>query len=184
MARDGSARARVRQLLVTSGPVRDPSGYTSAVLKEAIGYRGSAVAFIQLIAAMERDGEIVREIRGKRTYGIAASKETAESFLAQPRPPAAVADDGLATADIEIDYDQLAAAILRQLWSAAKSPVAQQGVQDVKAGSEQVGSEQAGPAQPDPRPDEYTRRLEAARSQLDELLGPALRDLPASASKS
>ncbi|MFE7069079.1 hypothetical protein ACFU96_03150 [Streptomyces sp. NPDC057620] len=181
MARDGSARARVRQLLVTSGPVRDPSGYTSAVLKEAVGYRGSAVAFIQLIAAMERDGEIVREIRGKRTYGIAASEETAESFRAQSEAvEAATSQDASPVAGLEIDYDALAAAILRQLWSAAKSPEARQGV---KAGPEQGGPEQAGQVQPDPQRDEYTRRLEAARSQLDELLGPALRDLPASASK-
>ena len=70
MSRDRTARTRIRQFLSTSGPIVDPSGYATGVLKDAIGYSGSSVAFIQLIAAMDRDGEIEREIRGKRTYKI------------------------------------------------------------------------------------------------------------------
>jgi hypothetical protein len=42
----------------------------STRLAEAVGYPGSSVAFAQLLSGMERDGLIVREIRGKRTYRI------------------------------------------------------------------------------------------------------------------
>lgn len=166
MARDRTARARVRQLLATDGPVRDPSGYASAELKDAIGYRGSPVAFIQLIAAMERDGEIVRKIRGKRTYAIAATEQTIESVGVHSESGAAEPEDALAAAGLELDYDALAKAILRQLWSAAKA----------------TASASATDA-PQPEHDEYTRRLEAARSQLDELLDPARLRSGTSASK-
>jgi hypothetical protein len=42
----------------------------STRLAEAVGYPGSSVAFAQLLSGMERDGLIVREVRGKRTYRI------------------------------------------------------------------------------------------------------------------
>lgn len=153
MARDRTARARVRQLLATSGPVRDPSGYATGDLKDAIGYSGSAVAFIQLVAAMERDGEIVRKIRGKRTYEIAATPQTVESATTFPESGGAAARPRDAGARIELDYDELAKAILRQLWAGAKAnaPVADA-------------------APPVAEHDEYTRKLEAARAKLDELL--------------
>lgn len=158
MARDRTARARIRRFLATSGPLRDPSGYASGALKDAIGYRGSSVAFIQLIAAMERDGEIVREVRGKRTYAIAATEKAIESAGARP-PAVDEPGDALAAAGLELDYDALAKALLRQLWSAAKAAA---------GASATPETARSGSAQ-----DEYKRRLAAARSQLEELLDPA-----------
>ena len=70
MPRDRTARSRIRQFLADAGPVVDPSGYATSVLREAIAYEGSSVAFIQLIAAMDHDGELKREIVGKRTFQI------------------------------------------------------------------------------------------------------------------
>src|SRR6516165_5952584 len=67
-ARDRSARSRIREYLTQHGPVEDPSGGATALLKDAVGYGGNDVAFIQLITAMDKAAEIHREIRGKRTF--------------------------------------------------------------------------------------------------------------------
>ena len=64
--------------LTTMGEVADPRGMASTVLAEAVGYPGSSVAFAQLLSGMERSGLIEREIRGKRTYRIAAAPEAAD----------------------------------------------------------------------------------------------------------
>jgi hypothetical protein len=53
--------------------ISDPKGMASTVLAEAVGYPGSSAAFAQLLSGMERSGLIEREIRGKRTYRIAAT---------------------------------------------------------------------------------------------------------------
>jgi hypothetical protein len=163
MSRDRTARTRIRQFLATSGAIVDPSGYATGVLKDAIGYSGSAVAFIQLIAAMDRDGEIEREIRGKRTYRI-------DGIGVPPTPSVgAVAPVGQATMasvavpgqpTIELDYKLLAQALVRELLAAtaAAREVAAVGV---GTDSDQLEAER----------DEYALRLEIARNQLDELLG-------------
>ncbi len=39
MARDRTARARIRELLAANGPVIDPSGYATGELKDAIDYQ-------------------------------------------------------------------------------------------------------------------------------------------------
>src|ERR1700679_816497 len=70
VVRDRTARSRIRNYLAEHGPIVDSSGRATAVLKDVIGYQGSAVAFIQLITAMDKSAEIEREIRGKRTYRI------------------------------------------------------------------------------------------------------------------
>lgn len=56
--------------LAAVGEMRDPTGMASTRLAEAVDYPGSSVAFAQLLSGMERDGLIVREVRGKRTYRI------------------------------------------------------------------------------------------------------------------
>lgn len=122
MVRDRTARMRVRQYLASSGPILDPSGLATAVLKQRIGYKGSSVAFIQLIAAMERDEEIVREIRGKRTYRIEAAPRTdahpdPEPDEIQEPPPAQAAKAPANTP--QLDYDTLAKAIVTEFWAAA-----------------------------------------------------------------
>lgn len=62
--------------------VADRTGMASTRLAEAVGYPGSSVAFAQLLSGMERDGLILREIRGKRTYRITLSPATAETGAA------------------------------------------------------------------------------------------------------
>src|ERR1035437_1027840 len=66
-------RGRVMSHLAASGEIRDATGMASTALAEAIGYPGSSVAFAQLLSGMERSGLIEREVRGKRTYRIAAA---------------------------------------------------------------------------------------------------------------
>src|ERR1035438_4140059 len=66
-------RDRVMSHLAASGEVRDATGMASTALAEAIGYPGSSVAFAQLLSGMELSGLIEREVRGKRTYRIAAA---------------------------------------------------------------------------------------------------------------
>jgi hypothetical protein len=67
-------RGRVVTHLAASGEIRDATGMASTALAEAIGYPGSSVAFAQLLSGMERSGLIEREVRGKRTYRIAAAR--------------------------------------------------------------------------------------------------------------
>lgn len=107
MGRDRTARHRIRRHLATHGPLEDRQGLATKRLKEAIGYQGSPVAFIQLVAAMERDGEISRDIRGKRTYRI----DTGERPVGPTTPAAPV-----------VDYDALARSIVRELAAIPSSP--------------------------------------------------------------
>src|SRR5216683_3328819 len=51
----------------------DTNGMASTQLAAAVGYPGSSVAFAQLLSGMQRSGLIEREVRGKRTYRIAAA---------------------------------------------------------------------------------------------------------------
>jgi hypothetical protein len=63
-------RDKIISHLATVDEINDPAGMASTRLAEAVGYPGSSVAFAQLLSGMERDGLIIREIRGKRTYRI------------------------------------------------------------------------------------------------------------------
>ncbi|MFJ8600156.1 hypothetical protein ACIREM_15790 [Streptomyces shenzhenensis] len=164
MSRDRTARLRIRQFLATSGPVVDPSGYATGVLKDAVGYSGSSVAFIQLIATMDREGEIAREIRGKRTYKIEGLgvPPTPSAGAAAPTEPTSATVSAVVPGQpsIEIDYKLLAQALIRELLvttaAAQEAPVAASSVDEDRLQAER---------------DEYARRLELARAQLDELLG-------------
>lgn len=164
MTRDRTARTRIRQFLAQSGPIVDPSGYATGVLKDAIGYSGSSVAFIQLIAAMDREGEIDRDIRGKRTYkieGIGVPPTPSAGAIAPPTLAAATATVSAPGQPIvELDYRLLAQALLRELLAAT---AANEGVG--------VSSESSDLDRLEFERDEYARRLAAARNQLDELLG-------------
>jgi hypothetical protein len=161
MKRDWSARRRIREYLAASGPITDPSGHATGLLMEAVEYAGSPVAFIQLVSAMEKAGELEREIRGKRTFRIANTADVPASGRPQEgdTPVAAPPVGGHA---VDIDYDRLARAIVRELWSvvleAARDRVA---VSEPSTGLDSVLAER----------DEYARRLQAARRSLDDLLG-------------
>jgi len=126
-------RDRVMSHLAASGEIRDATGMASTALAEAIGYPGSSVAFAQLLSGMERSGLIEREVRGKRTYRIAAAGAAGAagpgSAMAAPRgsqrrgrQPTGPDDDaggrGLAVAAArvaDLDYDELARRLLVQI---------------------------------------------------------------------
>ncbi len=152
MARDRTARNRIRRHLATHGPLSDRQGLATKQLKEAIGYEGSAVAFIQLIAAMERDGELVRDIRGKRTYRIAVAEE---QVVRAPVPESPAVETPAASP--AVDYDVLARSLLRELTGARSAGV----LDEMRADNERIAEER----------DDYARRLHLARAKLDELRG-------------
>lgn len=158
MARDRTARTRIRQLLASNGPVSDPSGFATGLLKDHVDYEGTPVAFIQLIAAMEQDGEITREIRGKRTYKISATPSTRNAFKTAKAPVSGGASEHVAVVPtISIDYEKLSKALLQELWSVVSSVAA-------------AGEGATSPAPVSgPSEDVYVRRIEAARAALDDL---------------
>lgn len=166
MSRDRTARTRIRQYLAASGPIVDPSGYATSVLKEAVDYTGSSVAFIQLIAAMDRDGEIEREIVGKRTYkieGIGVPVTPSPEVMAPAGHKTTVVAPGQPV--IELDYKQLAKALVAELLSVTA---------EARRTATPADAEAPTASQLEVERDEYARRLEIARNQLDELLGQPL----------
>jgi hypothetical protein len=99
-------RQEVVQHLAQYGPIDDPKGRATAKLRQALDYQGSEASFTQLIANMDRAGQLTREVKGKRTYRI----------LPVDSSPSDV-DDDLATTqqtNVEMDYDLLASALLVQ----------------------------------------------------------------------
>ena len=132
-------RDRIRDYLAGAGPVEDTSGQATAILRDAVRYAGSDVGFSQLLSAMEQRGEIAREIRGKRTYRIAALDAESAPASAEPdyaraarRPGSATPARAAVTAadvasDPAIDYDALAAALLDRVLTvvAARGPAGQ-----------------------------------------------------------
>lgn len=168
VARDRTARARIRQYLATAGPLEEGSGHATSALKEIIDYQGSSVAFIQLIAAMDRDGEIDREIRGKRTYRISAAGDASlagsgASLNGRALGRIAAATTTGGTATVEIDYNRLAKALVGELLEF----VAGNPAPAVAESDERLIAER----------DEYARRLRIAREKIDELLGAEV-DMP------
>jgi len=124
--------------LGVAGEVIDGRGMASAVLAAEVGYPGSSIAFAQLLSGMQRSGLIEREVRGKRTYRIAAAAGAADvaaraaATRHQPAQPpsgpgpaarrttaAALAvggDRGMAAAAPgDFDYDELARRLLVQV---------------------------------------------------------------------
>jgi hypothetical protein len=105
--------------------ISDPAGMASTRLAEAVGYPGSSVAFAQLLSGMERDGLLLREVRGKRTYritlpeGVAAGRLSAAQAggqLAGPDGVTAIPDViPAAAAAPGFDYDELARRLLVQV---------------------------------------------------------------------
>jgi hypothetical protein len=115
-----AGRQQVIDYLTSKGPVSDRSGRATALLKEAVGYTHGDAGFSQLISAMEKAGQITREVRGKRTYRIEVTSEgataakiaptvglttaTATTLAANPVGPTLTGGD--------VDYDELAVALL------------------------------------------------------------------------
>lgn len=172
--RDRSARSRIRDYLTHQGPIQDASGRATSVLKDAVKYNGSSVAFIQLVTAMDKANEIKREIRGKRTYKISAA---AVRRAAAPQP--ARTDDPLlldeSSTDISaIDYDKLAGALLRELAriiaATRLTTEPAEGAEVARVERERLMAER----------DEYARRLHIARQQLNALLSESVLAVEAS----
>jgi len=99
-------RQQVAEYLTQHGPLEDAKGRATAKLMEALGYDGPAANFAQLISNMDRSGQLTREVRGKRTYRIAAATSDLVVRL-DDRP------DEIETA--EMDYDKVASALLIQV---------------------------------------------------------------------
>jgi hypothetical protein len=161
-ARDRSARSRIREFLTQHGPVEDSSGRATALLKDAVGYRGNDVAFIQLVTAMDKAAEIRREIRGKRTYKISATVPARV-----PRTAAPVA--GEPGAAVVIDYDALARAVVQELARVLAGQAAAEsagGLDAVRLERDRLQAER----------DEYAKRLQVARRQLTALLAQSTPD--------
>ncbi len=113
MARDQSVRNRIVGYLAEQGAVEDSSGKATSVLKKAIGYEGTDAGFTQVVAAMAKAGLLTRQIRGKRTYRISNSaKSEVPGTLAAVGP----------MSDGNLDYDELAAALLAQVTRVASAP--------------------------------------------------------------
>lgn len=169
-ARDRTARVRIREYLANHGSVEDPDGRATAALKDAVEYEGSSVAFIQLVAAMDKAEEISREIRGKRTYKISTTEvqSGAARQASDYTVPSGSAKEGFA-----IDYDELARALLRELARvlSGSSVPAQSAPRDDRAERDRLVAER----------DEYARRLQAARQQLGTLLNESMTAFDAAA---
>lgn len=122
MPRDTTVRQRVIDYLVHNGTVSDQSGRATSRLKEAVGYRGGDAGFIRIVGLMADAGEIEREVRGKRTYRISVGDEARAAAATRPRPVpvttgslVTASPEGAAGADGDIDYDELAAALLARV---------------------------------------------------------------------
>jgi hypothetical protein len=129
---------------LSAGEIKDEAGMASTVLASDVGYPGSSIAFAQLLSGMERSGLIERDVRGKRTYRIAAAagalggsssaamsigrRSTARTSAAPGRDPypaesapLAAAQEGArhlttaAAGPAEFDYDELARRLLIQV---------------------------------------------------------------------
>jgi len=155
--RDRTARSRIRTYLVEHGPIVDPGGGATALLRDAINYAGTRAAFIRLVSAMEKDAEIEREIRGKCTYCISlhgAALRPVSQEQASPLVPLVAAAPG-------VDYDPLARALLQETWRL---------LSEHAAATESAGRDQVRPEQLAAERAEYAQRLHTARQQVRELL--------------
>jgi len=122
LPRRSGARQDIVDFLSTNGSISDPHGRATAALKRAVGYEGNDSAFIQLVSAMARDGEIERVVRGRRTYELrlpgsaVGSVSPSEAPTPVPASPAAsAAPVGQADSADGIDYEELAAALLARV---------------------------------------------------------------------
>jgi hypothetical protein len=158
--RDRMARSRIREYLAQHGPIEDAGGAATALLKDAVDYTGNAVAFIQLVTAMDKAGEIKREIRGKRTYKIAAATAAAPLPARRGAAPAGEVSGGRP----DIDYDELARALLREVWRVAGTGQPPDSLDEARLERDRLLAER----------DEYARQLDLVRKRLSTLIDESL----------
>ncbi len=137
----GQIRQQVEQYLIQHGPFEDSTGRATAKLKEVLGYEGTNAGFTQLIANMDRAGQLTREVRGKRTYRITAVADGPDAALSSVERSLDVADNA------EMDYDKVASALLLQV------------VQTLTEGNRQRGSDGSW----------ARRRIERLESRINDL---------------
>jgi chromosome segregation ATPase len=99
-------REQVAQYLQQHGPLEDTTGRATSKLRDVLGYEGSEASFTQLIANMDRAGQLTREVRGKRTYRIATAADA---------PAIGIDNSRSDSNDAEMDYDRVASALLVQV---------------------------------------------------------------------
>jgi hypothetical protein len=145
-----SARREIIEYLIRNGPLRDAAGRTTAKLRSAVSYDGTYAGFTQLIAAMERSGELKREVRGKRTYSIMAVSDgsggDSQDLGGIDQRASSSGSDGY-------DYNELAASLL---------------VRVVNALSKKEVADASGSAWVDRRLKSYERRYGQLKHQLIE----------------
>lgn len=124
---DLRSRAEVAHWLkLHGGEVHDSSGLLARRIMDALG-KGRALS--QLLADMEADGMLKREVRGRRTFNIKLLDDwgLADDLSSQPvyRPPSA---DRLADTVSDapaVDLDELAATLLARVVKLAHAPASQ-----------------------------------------------------------
>jgi len=119
MPKTSGARSRITHELLTHGAVVEKGGKATSLLKDKINYQGSHVGFCQLLTAMEREGEVVREIRGKRTYSIKLTAKSSDASQEEPiltrsrgRKSSSGQNGSNPTEVDQLDYEELAATLL------------------------------------------------------------------------
>lgn len=102
--------AVVQALLDAGGTMEDQAGLVAGKLRERTGHK-TTQALSGVLQAMEEAGIIRREMAGRRTYKIelvAAPESTNGSVAAAPERTIGAESDG------EVNYEELAAALLKQ----------------------------------------------------------------------
>jgi DNA-binding MarR family transcriptional regulator len=70
MTRPQPARRKLLATLHGTGPITDRSGRATSLLAEAMGYTSRPVSLSPLLSALEADGLVRRDVRGRRCFTI------------------------------------------------------------------------------------------------------------------
>jgi hypothetical protein len=75
----------IQEYLAKHGPVEDARGRATHVLYEAMGKPGNSATFTQTVSYLGTTGVLEREVKGRRTYKIAAKEAGAVELPARKR---------------------------------------------------------------------------------------------------
>jgi hypothetical protein len=89
LSRQSGVRQDIISYLSTNGPIQDSEGRATSALKQALAFEGTDSAFVQLVSAMARAGQIERTVRGKRTYELRLPQSADGDAGRPPARPAA-----------------------------------------------------------------------------------------------
>jgi hypothetical protein len=168
---DTTARARIRAYLAVHGPVEDSIASAASLITGAIRYKGSAVAFMQLLTAMERANEIRLEISGQRAYRI--SSTASGNAVAHRSQSSAFLELAVSAAEPEqgsdVACDELARALLREVVSVLQASEGRGHLEGGRRENALLAAERQA----------YGRRLQICRQQLLALVTDPLADVAA-----